>query len=102
MKFWHYDNPLSPLSVSSLDKGEASVIQIALEIDADMVCIDEWKGRRAAMASGLKVIGALGLLAKAKKLEIITALKPFAEKAVSAGIRYDFQLINEVINAVDE
>ena len=32
------------------------------------VCIDEWRGRRAAAAIGLQVTGSLGLLGRAKSL----------------------------------
>jgi len=44
--------PLSPIILSSLDSGEAAVIQLALEQGIERVCIDEWKGRRAALAAG--------------------------------------------------
>ncbi len=50
---------LSPLAVISLDRGEAAVIQLASEQGILRVCIDEWKGRRAALAVGLKVTGVL-------------------------------------------
>ena len=56
----------SPPRLAGLDSGEAAVIQLALELGISTVAIDEWKGRRAALASGLKVTGALGLLGKAK------------------------------------
>jgi predicted nucleic acid-binding protein len=48
-------SPLSPITVASLDTGEAAVIQLALEQGIARVCIDEAKGRRAALAVGLQV-----------------------------------------------
>jgi len=57
-------NQPSPLAVAALDKGEAAVIQLALENNIALVCIDELKGRRAALAVGLKVVGSLGLIGK--------------------------------------
>jgi predicted nucleic acid-binding protein len=48
--------------LSALDAGEAAVILLALEQPIPLVCTDEWKGRRMALAIGLKVTGALGLL----------------------------------------
>lgn len=71
LKIEGLQSQLSPLAVASLDIGEAAVIQLALEQNIQMVCIDEVKGRRAALAVGLKVIGSLGLLGKAKSLGII-------------------------------
>lgn len=51
--------PLHPALVAGPDMGEAAVIQLALERGARLVCIDEWKARRAAAAAaaGLQVTG---------------------------------------------
>lgn len=94
--------PLSPLSLSALDKGEAAVIQLACERNVIWVCIDEWKGRRAALAAGLKVTGVLGLLGRAKSEGIITALHPFVQRALAAGVRYDEQLVKTILKAAGE
>lgn len=96
---------LSPLAVVSLDVGEAAVIQLALEKNIQIVCIDEVKGRRAALAVGLKVIGSLGLLGKAKKLGvigIIREIKPYIEKAKANGIFYNEKLIKTFLDSFNE
>jgi predicted nucleic acid-binding protein len=49
------------------DRGEASVIQAALERGINRVCIDEKVGRRIARLNGLKVTGSIGILAKARQ-----------------------------------
>lgn len=67
-----------------------------------VVSIDEWKGRRAALAAGLEVTGTLGLLAKAKLQGLIPALRPLIEKAVEEGIRYHPEIVNAVLEAVGE
>ena len=94
--------PLPFLAIAALDKGEAAVIQLALERRAAWVCIDEWKGRRAALSAGLKVTGVLGLLGLAKKKGLIPAMKPLVEKALAAGIRYDADLVAVVLKAAGE
>jgi len=94
--------PLSPLAFSGLDKGEAAVIQMASERNITWVCIDEWKGRRAALAVGLKVTGVLGLLGRAKRKGIIPALLPLIERAVAAGVRYDTELVKRILKAAGE
>lgn len=94
--------PLSPVVLSTLDHGEAAVIQLALENQIPLVCIDEWKGRRAAPASGLQVTGVLGLLAKAKHLGLLPALRPLIDRAVIVGIRYHPRLIEQILTAVGE
>jgi predicted nucleic acid-binding protein len=53
------NGPVAPASVSALDEGEAAVIQLALELAIKRVCIDEWRGRRAALSAGLQVAGHL-------------------------------------------
>ncbi len=48
--------------VLALDRGEASVIQTALNTQIALVCIDEAIGRRVARLNGLSVTGSLGLI----------------------------------------
>jgi predicted nucleic acid-binding protein len=57
---------LSPILRNSLDHGEASVIQFALNNQVNSVCIDEVAGRRIARLHDLNVTGSLGVLLKAK------------------------------------
>lgn len=62
------DEPIkiTPHLKNSIDKGEASVIQYALDNDF-AVCIDEAVGRRMARLYDLSITGSLGILLKAKK-----------------------------------
>jgi predicted nucleic acid-binding protein len=94
--------PLAPLSVSALDEGEAAVIQLALEAGIDRVCIDEWRGRRAAAAAGLKVTGSLGLLGRAKNIGLIPAVRPWIEKLAAAGTHYHPELLTKFLAATGE
>lgn len=59
---------LLPFLKNSLDAGEASVIQTALNLSLPLVCIDEEVGRRVARLNGLTLTGTLGVLIKAKQL----------------------------------
>lgn len=101
LKIINLQSKLSPLAIASLDVGEAAVIQLALEQNIETVCIDERTGRRAALAVGLKVVGSLGLLGKAKALGIITELKPYVEKARLGGIFYDDKLIETFLKSLE-
>lgn len=49
-----------------LDRGEAAAIAIALELGINQVLMDETDGRTAAKAMGLRPIGILGVLLRAK------------------------------------
>lgn len=52
---------------NSLDRGEAAVIQTALDEGVERVCIDEAVGRRVARLNGLTVTGSVGILVKARQ-----------------------------------
>ena len=88
--------------IAALDEGEAAVIQLALEQGLSRVSIDEVKGRRIATELGLNVIGSLGLIARAKTLGIIPAVRPLVEKAMRDGVHYHSDLVERVLSAVGE
>jgi predicted nucleic acid-binding protein len=102
LAYYRLQTPLTPMVTSVLDIGEAAVIQLALEQDIAHVCIDEWKGRRMALAVGLEVTGVLGLLGKAKREGVISEVKPYIDRAVESGIRYHTELIRQFLAAMDE
>lgn len=93
---------LSPLAKATLDEGEASVIQLALECGYRCVCLDDLRGRRIAAASGLQVTGVLGLLALAKKTGLIPAIKPYCDRLLERGAWYSPHVIQRVLAGVGE
>lgn len=95
-------DPPSKLTLSNLDAGEAAVIEAALQNNIQTVCIDELKGRRAAIASGLSVVGSLGLLGRAKAIGLISEVRPFAEKAQRLGVHYDQALLDRFLAGLGE
>jgi predicted nucleic acid-binding protein len=54
-----------------LDPGESAAIALSLELGADALLIDDRDGRQAARDSGLRVIGTLGVLNAAARLDFI-------------------------------
>ncbi len=62
-----------------LDLGEAETIALACELSADAVLVDEKRGRRVAGGLGLRVIGTVGILLRAKAENRIPAIKPLLE-----------------------
>lgn len=87
---------------SNLDSGEAAVIQLALEKGISNVCLDERKGRRIAASHNLSLLGSLGLLGRAKTLGIIKDIRPFIERAMSAGIYYEMNLVERFLGEFRE
>jgi predicted nucleic acid-binding protein len=59
---------LSPFLSNALDKGEAAVIQTAMDLNVPLVCIDEVVGRRMARLCNLTLTGSIGVLLKAQQL----------------------------------
>ena len=54
-----------------LDEGEAAAIALAVELSADLILLDERKGRRIAARLGLHPVGLLGVLIEAKHAGVI-------------------------------
>lgn len=77
---------INPMLSNSLDSGEASVIQMALNKRIGLVGIDEIVGRRIARLSGLKLNGSLGMLVKAKKNGLIESVSFCIERMKEKGI----------------
>jgi len=75
-----------PLVRHSLDKGEAAVIQLALDERIGTVCIDEPMGRRLARLCGLPVTGSVGLLLRAKREGKIGSLRETIDRMRAHGI----------------
>jgi predicted nucleic acid-binding protein len=63
-------------SHESLDDGEREALALALEIRADAILIDEENGREVATELGLRRIGILGILLRAREQGLIPTLKP--------------------------
>jgi predicted nucleic acid-binding protein len=55
---------------------------LAVEQHADLLLVDERRGRRAAAADGLHVIGLLGVVASAKRAGLIDLGKPVLDELI--------------------
>jgi len=71
---------------NTLDLGEASVIQTALQHGVSRVCIDETIGRRVARLSNLSVTGSIGVLLKAKSIGYPVSMQEAVRRMRERGI----------------
>jgi predicted nucleic acid-binding protein len=71
---------------NSLDVGEASVIQTAMNLGLPLVCIDETAGRRVARLCGLDLTGSVGVLLKAKRLGFALSIPDALQRMREHGI----------------
>jgi predicted nucleic acid-binding protein len=100
------DSPLaSPLRMSllmELDAGEAAAITLAVEQRADLVLVDERKGRAVAQRLGLRVRGTLGVLVEAKRRGHVGLVEPILARLVGAGFRISTTVRDEILRSAGE
>ena len=79
-----------------LDKGEASIIALALEHPGCTLVIDEFKGRKIACSLGLDIIGTIGLLILAEKSGAINNPVEIAADLMQTGFRLSPRIFNKL------
>ncbi len=86
------DNNYQLIIEASVDKGEASAIALAIELDDCLLIIDDLKGRKFANQLGLTIIGTIGVIVDAILAGIIPSIKPILTKIKSINFRITEQL----------
>ncbi|MBD0321652.1 MAG: DUF3368 domain-containing protein [Gemmatimonadetes bacterium] len=86
-----------------LDVGEAEAIALAVELNAELLLIDERRGRTAATRLGRRVVGVLGALVEAKQRKFVLEVRPLLDRlAVDAGFRISPELRARVMETAGE
>ena len=86
-----------------VDSGEAEAIELARELHADRLLIDERKGRKLALQEGVPVIGLLGVVLLAKRKALISSARSLIERLDrEAGMYLAPDLRDEALKTVGE
>jgi uncharacterized protein len=94
--------PTPPEQAMALGPGEREAIALALSLHADYVIVDELLGRRVARHLGLEVIGAVGLLVRARQHGLVDAVRPELDAMIAAGFYVSRQLYEETLVTAGE
>jgi predicted nucleic acid-binding protein len=91
------DKKLVSEQYEKLDGAEAEAIVLSIELNADMLLIDERKGRAIAKQFHIKTGGVLSVLIEAKEQKLIPAVKPLIMQMIQrTGFRISQELMDEV------
>ncbi len=88
--------------LNDLDLGEAESIALAVEKSASYIIIDELKGRKIAGRLGLKVVGIIGILIKAKLDGMVPQVRPLIDGLSAHGFRLKDDLVKDVLKRLGE
>ncbi len=88
--------------LGSLEKGEAEVLVLARELNADLILLDEEKARKSAVIAGFEIMGLLGLFILAKNLGLIHEVRPLVDELMIKKFRISDKIIEKTLKKAGE
>lgn len=87
---------------TQVDRGEASAIALAKEMESPLLLLDDLKARKLASKLNLKFTGTLGVIHKAKQIGAIEKIKPLIDKLQATNFRISENIITELLRKNNE
>jgi predicted nucleic acid-binding protein len=96
--------PTIPKEVSDwgLDPGESAVLALALEQPGSQAILDDLDARHCAASLNIPTQGTLGLMVVAKRLGLISEVRPLIDQLRLAGFYLSQKLAERVLRAAGE
>jgi len=88
--------------LDELDRGEAETIVLAREMNADLVLMDEKKGRRKLTQLDMTKIGTVGILLKAKQEGLVPSIQNDLMRLRQSGFSISQPVIDAVLEQANE
>jgi len=85
-----------------VDRGEAEALALAQSLEGSLLLIDERKGRQVADQFGIRRVGTLGLLVKAKDAGWIARVRPLVEALAAVNIYIRPEICEAVLREIGE
>jgi predicted nucleic acid-binding protein len=89
--------PSSQAGLERLDPGEKAAIELAQQINADLLILDDRAGRQAALNLGLKITGLLGILKDAATLGLVNLPEILDRLLTETNFRASPKLIKSLL-----
>lgn len=96
------EGEVDALPPNRLGPGERAVIAYARSHSDCWAGLDDRQARELAEDLGLDVIGTIGILLRAKKVDLIPTVRPLLDALHSAGFRIGSDLYREALRLADE
>ncbi|MBS3921490.1 MAG: DUF3368 domain-containing protein [Deltaproteobacteria bacterium] len=96
------DNRTVEMLVAEMGRGEAEVLVLGKELNADWLILDDERARNSAQSAEFHIIGLGGILHLAKQLGFIPAVKPLLDQLESKNFRLGIRVRKEILKKANE